>query len=245
MNESLLGLQKKDDNLQIIEQSDSGFVVMTSLVDPVEPIPPDPPMESVPPSVNIQIARHYFAAHAFILFFIPLFGIVPFYLLVELPFIVSTTLTCCSFVFGIIIRAVIYHIYDSWALMPTFLLMVFNNFIFIVSLSAFASSFAPLQGCTILFVECVAVILMGFLFKKKIDPIWSALVMMLSGLIVWSVGLYAFIREQDWISSGLLFITCVVTWPLFSGWKIYQINDNTFHTGEILQLLCSNPFKFK
>lgn len=245
MNQELLtSLRKQDDDFQLLSNGPDGAVFMTSLDigEPLNPPPPPPALiDTSIVSINIQIARHFFAAHALFFFFIPLFGIVPFYQLVKLPLIVSITLVIASGVFVVILHAILYS--QIWALYPSFILTVFNNYIFVVSLAAVGSTFAPFQGCSIMFIECTSAILLGFVFKKTIDPIWATLIMMLCGLAVWSVGLYAFINEHDWISSGLLFVICVIGYPILSGYKIYQINTNTYHSGEILRILCEYPLR--
>ncbi len=245
MNQALLtSLQKQDDDLQVLENTEHGFIVLTSLN---IGIPVEDEKEILPQSINIQITRHYFASSALIFFFIPVFGLVPFYLLIKFPLIVSMTLLIASFAFLILLHGILYSLGDeSWALFPMFLLSVFNNYIFVVSLAGFGSTFAPFQGCSILFIECTSVILVALIIgrtTKTMDTIWCTLVMMLSGLLVWGVGLYAFIKEQDWISSGLLFGVCVVVYPLLSGLKIYRINRNTFRAGEVLKILCENPLR--
>jgi len=157
------------------------------------------------------------------------------------------TLAISSFAFVILLHLILYTLSkESWALFPTYLLTIFNNYVFIVSLASFGSTFAPFQGCSILFIECTSIIIVALVIgrtSKRLDPIWCTLTMMLSGLLIWSVGLYAFIKEQDWISSGLLFVTCVIIYPLLSGYKIYRINRNMFHAGELINLMCESPIR--
>jgi hypothetical protein len=243
MNQALLdSLSKQDDDLVILENREDSITVMTRLPigDPIEEVV-DPIVPT--PSVNIQITRHFFAAQALILFFIPLFGIVPFYLLIELPIIVSYTLCGASLLVAAILHAALWWWTPEWALFPTYLLLIFNNFIVIVTLAATGATFAPFQGCAILFIECITVIIMCLCSNKKIDTIWCTLAMITTGLSVWSIGLYAFIKEHDWISAGMLFFFCVLFYPLLSGYKIYRINHNAYHIKEVLQLLCENPLK--
>lgn len=249
MNQALLtSLDKKDDDLRVIENSEYGIVIETSL-NVGEMVESDDSKESsdstaaAPTSVNIQISRHFFAVNALICLMIPLFGIVPFYLLNGLPLLVAFILAAISFITAIILHLALYWHTDQWTMYPTLILTIFNNYILIVALSAAGSTFAPFQGCSILFIECTSAILLGFTFSKTIDPIWCTLVMMSTGLLMWSVGLYAFIREQDWISSGLLFGTCVILYPIMSGYKVYRINRNMYHSGEILKMLCEYPLR--
>ena len=239
MNEALLtGLQKKDTDLQVLENTPDNLIVLTSLnigEEIVEELPPIFPPISVP----IEIVRQLFVSHALITFLIPILGIVPFYLLIMSPFIVSTTLIFSSGGFLVLLYIVMYLLRESTWGLPTYLIWMFNNYIVLVALSGIISSFAPFQGCSILFIESISIILLGFLFKKEIDPLWAILIMMIAGLIIWGVGLYAFIKEQDWISSMILFLVCIMGYPIASGYMIYKINNGKFHGKETMRLLIS------
>ena len=124
----------------------------------------------------------------------------------------------------------------KWAL-PSYIIWVFNEFVVICSLAGMLQSLAPFQACVIFFIESISMILLGFCFAKEVNVYYSIFTMVTSGIIVWTIGLVAFIREQDWITSMVLFIVCVILGPVYSGYQINRINENRYHSKEIERVL--------
>ncbi len=189
---------------------------------------------TLPPSINVntQIVRHMFTYHALISFMIPSFGIVPFYLLKD-HFIISLDLLALSGTAGIILYITMYLVRDTdWASFAL-CMWLFNGYMLMCSLSAILHSIAPFQACFIFFINSLTVIIIGLWFERLIDPWWISLFLILGGAVVWGTGIYAFIKEQDWITSGVLFLLSVILMPFYCGYEIYLINGGRFHKNEM------------
>jgi hypothetical protein len=103
------------------------------------------------------------------------------------------------------------------------------------SLAAALKSFAPFQACTMFFMQCIV----GLLYclyagKDNVNPWWAAALMMCASVCVWAMGLYSFIREQDWITSGVLFVTCVLFLPLYTAYQTHLIGKR-YNMEELIQ----------
>ncbi len=237
MEPLLSSLRKKDSDLEVIELSNDGAVVRTILeIGDILQEPEDQRFNqaSLPPSINVntQIVRHLFTHHAFLSFMIPSFGIVPFYLLKD-HWSISLELFALSFFSSIVLYVTMYLVRDDdWA-SYAFCMWMFNNYILICSLSAVLHSIAPFQACFILFINSLMIIIIGLWFERLIDPWWISLFLVIGGAIVWGTGIYAFIKEQDWITSGVLFIVSVVFIPFYCGYEIHLINSGRFHKNEM------------
>ena len=115
------------------------------------------------------------------------------------------------------------------ALIGVLLLCLFTS---IFSMAAFFDSIAPLQGCIIMFIQTLAV-LVYCLYPKKSLNIWhSLLIMISSGFIIWFIGFIAFIEQQAWIASGLLLLFCVFG---FSAYTTFEIRNSVkkYHLKEL------------
>lgn len=223
--------------LEDLLKKDEDAVVLTSTTFKTtanlgEEIPPDEDLTVIPHvKVNIQIVRHLFVVHGMLSYLVSIFGIVPFYLLLSVPY-VSLVLLWASLGASIPLYWMLYWFRASprWAV-PACILWALNGFVIICTLASVLRSMAPLQGTLIFFVESVAVILLGYAFTAEIDCWWAALVMASTGLAVWGLGLYAFVVEQDWITSGVLFGVCVVLYPAYASYQIHRIHR--YHLKEL------------
>jgi hypothetical protein len=233
-------LLKKDPDLQVINDDPENFIVRTTVdVGTVEEEEEEEEEEDegekrlVFPriAINIRVVRYMFGIHALTSFLIVIFGIVPYYLM--LPYgIVSKTLliasACTTVLFYIGMHLVRNN--ERWNI-PFFVMWIFNQFALVCSLSSTLGVLAPFQAYLMFFVESISVMLLGFCFEKRVDPWWAGFVMAISGAGVWGIGIYAFIKDQDWILSGALFILLVVIAPTYSGLFISKVNKHRYHLG--------------
>lgn len=236
-NPLLNEIQKKDSDAEIVETTDDGYIIKTTLEIGTEIEEKEPETIQFPRiSIHVRIVRHMFVCHAFVSFAFSLYGIVPLYLLLT-DYIVSLSLFISSLTMSLILYILMYLLSDKkWAL-PSYIVWLLNEFVVICSLAGMLQSLAPFQGTLIFFIESVSMILLGFCFTKEVNVYYSIFTMMTSGILVWAIGLVAFIREQDWITSMVLFGVCVILGPLYSGYQINRINQNRFHSKEIERIL--------
>lgn len=219
-------LAKKDEDMRVIESGVMGTVIETTL-DIGYDLTPEEPEEIVIEtlSIPVRIVRHVFVINVGIAFLYALFGLVPYTLLLEVPKVVPYTLLGVSSLMCVVCLLLM-HIFREKKAAGTALLSMWICITFLVmcSLAASLDSFAPFQACTIFFIQgIVGLIYCLFAGKDRVNPWWAALIMMVAGLVIWAIGLYSFIREQDWITSGLLFFVCVLLSPLYSALQIHMI----------------------
>jgi hypothetical protein len=234
-NPLLNEIQKKDTDAEIIETTDDGYIIKTTLNIGVEIEEPET-IQFPRISIHVRIVRHMFVCHALVSFAFSIYGIVPLYLLLT-DYIISLSLFISSLVMSLILYILMYALSDKkWAL-PSYIIWIFNEFVVICSLAGMLQSLAPFQACVIFFIESISMILLGFCFAKEVNVYYSIFTMVTSGIIVWTIGLVAFIREQDWITSMVLFGICVILGPVYSGYQINRINENRYHSKEIERVL--------
>jgi hypothetical protein len=205
-------LGKKDDDLKVLEQGTTSAVVSTSLDigdDLTEEEHKNPYL-----SVPVQIVRHVFTIICFINLIFSMFGMVPYYIMTLGPPTIPITLLTCS---GLT-SAVFFTLMYAYTSVPWFIMFQISFFMVICSVSALINSVALFQAYAILFVETVYALLFSLTDNKHVQPWRSTLVMMISGLFVWLCGLYAF--RQNWIMAALLFLLCVIFFPVYSGFII-------------------------
>lgn len=222
-------LLKKDEDLQIIEHGEYSAVVESRLFEEEQTRPDEPAGgEEVYLAVPTRIIRHVFMLHVAIVFFYAIFGMVPAHLL---PHQASWALLITSLVTStILIIVLLYRIH-----VVVFCMLLLSNFAILTSLAGVLRSMAPFQACSLIFVEYIAGFVFCLFMDKTIDPLGAALVMMVSGLGVWALGLYSFIQEQDWITSVVLFFGGVLFAPLYWALEIRMINRYSLKEEDLLQ----------
>lgn len=186
-------------------------------------------------SVPLQIVRNMFMIKAALWFCLGVFGIVPAQL-VTLPQ-VALALFISSIVTLTILLIAMYLVKKYKDLLLTFLLLGSLCLYTVIFASAsYFQDIAPFQACTILFIQCISVLVYGLFVSKHVDGLWVGLIMILVGVTIWAVGLVAFIKQQDWIMSGILFFSCVIFFPVYSGWFVTHL-DKRFHINELEQVI--------
>lgn len=223
-------LKKKDDDLKVVDESLFTVTVETSLIPPEEE-EVQKQVQKQFMSVTVRIVRHLFLINAGIWFYIGMFGIVPAHLL---AWNVAFILFFVSVGVGIIANVLMYVARSlTNVLLSLFVMCLFVAFF---SLAALLQSVGPFQASSILFTESVIMLVYCSNAQKHINPYTSFLIMLGVGVCTWGIGFIAFIREQDWITSAILFFTCVLGFPLYSA---FQINHATqkYHLKELTQAI--------
>jgi hypothetical protein len=221
-------LKKKDDDIKIVDESLFGITVETSEVDNKETTIE---VEKKFMSVTVRIVRHLFLVNAGIWFYIGMFGIVPTHLLMEKTSFVTTLIVfLVALGFMVLFNVIMYHFRRM------IYCFVVSLFVVFFSLSALLKSIGPFQASLILFTESVIMLVYCSNAQKRIDPYISFLMMVGIGICTWGIGFIGFIREQDWITSAILFFTCVLGFPLYSAFQI-DYATRKYHLKELTQAI--------
>lgn len=240
-NQPLLDrIQKKDDDAEILESTSTNIVVKTTLDIGTKVFEEEEEEEEemiLNHSVPVQVVRYLFMIQASIWFCLGVFGIVPAQLLKPVPD-VSLALFICAIVTAFILLVTLYFVKKYKDLVLTALILFYLCiYTILFTSSAFFENIAPFQACTILFLQCISILVYSLYVTKKMNVWWTGLIMVLCGSIIWTIGLVAFIAKQDWIMSVILFFVCVLGFPSYCGWFIGTINKNRFHVEELEQVI--------
>lgn len=246
MDSSLLqSLAKKDDDLEIVQQTFFTTTLKTTVPSLAtqgaggeggEEEDDFPPQQQ---SVPVRVIRYLFIMLALMWFGVGIFGIVPAQILLKYaPYpTISLTLFVASSAVGTCLLGGLFITRKSTEMVYTcFVVMVCCLFTALFSAAAFFHTLGPFQGSTILFLECVTVLVYCLYTKKELDGWFVAVCMSCVGVCVWLCGLVAFVREQDWITSGVLFVGCVVVFPIYSALFIHH-SAKRFHLGDFSEVI--------
>lgn len=232
-------LKKKDDNAELLNQDYLGNMIVCTELEHVGTEIKDEEEEEEererPMSVALQVIRYLFMVVGAIFFTFGIFGIIPFFFIRSR--LVSGTLTICAGVMALILSLLMYifkkETQIAVSLLAVYLLCVFT---FIFSVGALFRTIIPLQGCMILFLQCLSV-LVYCLYSVKTMNMWStAIIMGVTGFLVWAIGFVTFIEQQAWIGSGVLFFFCVIGFTAYSVYYIKQA-ETRFHLKELTRVI--------
>lgn len=214
--ESLL---KKDDNLEVVESNMFGTIIKTDLDIGEEIV--EETFEPFFISVPVQVTRHVFTINLFLLVFLGILGIIPYYVLqIYGNFIINITLLCCS----ITSLLIFYFIMMFFHRIEWFLLFSILLHFSTVMISVMLKSMVIYQGCSILFLQHISILIYSLFDNKKAPKFWRVvLIMMFSGIFGWLVSFYGFYKEQNWISAAILFLFCVLSVPFYSAYEVKNI----------------------
>lgn len=229
MNDSLLSsLGKKDSDLKVVSSGPLGVVVETELdvgFALAEDDDDEDFFEPIHLSVPARIVRHVLTINMGISFFFVVFGLVPFAVLTNPIAAITLTASAGALVVGWGIGMHMLRAHETFA-MPAFVMWILVVFVFVFSLAALLQSMAPFQACVIVFIQSCAALQYCLYVNREIDHWTCAGIMMVVGLLVWILGLVAFIEEQDWITSAILFLLCCIFHPVYSAWRVRERNYN-------------------
>ena len=235
-NQPLLdGIQKKDEDAEILESTRSNIVVKTTL-NIGTPQQEEEEIEQVRLSVPVQVIQYLFMIKAALWFSLGVFGIVPAQLLTGAQD-VALALFICAIVTAFIVLVALYFVKKYRDILLTGLaLLALCLYTIVFTCAAYFQDIAPFQACTILFLQCISILVYSLYSSKYMNIWWISLIMMLCGCVVWTIGLVAFVSSQDWVMSGILFFGCVLLFPAYCGWFI-GANDKRFHLQELEQVI--------
>lgn len=232
-------IKKKDDDMEIVNSNMFGVTIKTTLPigDPIiEQKQEEEPQR--PYSVPTLVIRYLFIGNSIIWFALAIFGIVPAQLLIRFAYpFVSLILFICALVFSVIFLVALFFVREHAILVYVFFgVWLFSVYVLNFSVAAYFQTIGPFQGCLMLFLSSVSILVYCLYVKKRPNGIWAGFIMSFVSIVIWSVGLVAFIREQDWIMSGVLFFICVIFFPVYSGIFIHYAFKR-FHVKDFDRLL--------
>ncbi len=219
-------LVKKDEDLRVVESGIFGSIIETHLDVGYDLEQEEVPMEEpIQLSIPVRIVRHVLVINIAIAFLYTVFGLVPYSLLEKAPRVVPWTLFGASLA-SCLVCGFFMHRYRKHPVagISLYVMWILITFVVVSSFAAALKSMAPFQGCTIFFMQCIVALLYClYAGKDNVNPWWAAGLMLFAGLCVWAVGLYCFLHEQDWVTSGFLFVVCVLGLPLYTSYEIHLI----------------------
>lgn len=237
MDELLENLKKKDDDMEVIEQTLFTTKIQTTLDigTPIEEPEPQIPIEY---SVHTKNIRYLFIILATLWICLTMFSIVPGALLqmFKLPLVALTLFICATMTSCVLLGALYLVKGHKDMVYACFACLCVCLFTIIFSSFAYFDSIAPFQACITLFDESIAVLVYCLSGEKLVNGWWVGFFMMIVGVVNWIIGFVAFVKEHDWIFSGILFFTCVVFFPFYSGYFIHS-SERRFAVGEFNHLI--------
>jgi MFS family permease len=219
MSESIIdALLKKDDDARLvsIDSIDGSVTIETTtdaIFDEIDEATVEPYLR-----LSNRVIRAIFIGHGSICFAISFFSLIPYYFLTyyrykQWVFVVAVVCCVVFYLFACLTNRV-----------PLFVIWLASLFVTASALASCIQSLAPIHAFSIGFMQSVTMLLYGFWSPKHMDPVWGFIGMAVAGALVWAVGLYAYILEQDWISCGVLFGLSVVGGSIYNAYQIYVVN---------------------
>lgn len=186
-------------------------------------------------SVVVRIIRNLFISNSAYCFVICIWGIIPYYLM---RFDASQLVIIILSIVVSILFTVTYVSLFFWPEEPIPLIVwMFFLFMLINVLAAALKSLSPFQAVGICFAQQLGVLSYCFLAKRTLTVVWTIIVTFIPALATWLLGLYVFLKEQDWISSIVLFVVFVIGVSAYNSYEIYLIGQKRFHLKENIKVL--------
>jgi hypothetical protein len=69
---------------------------------------------------------------------------------------------------------------------------------------------APIQFCLIMFASFSALTTYVMVSRRNISTKWVIVTLIITTIVAWCAGLYAYIEDNDWVAAGLVFTASVV-----------------------------------
>jgi len=222
----LVELNKKDDDLQVIENNtDKQYVIVQTdlpMFDDEEPDNMNNPLaidsnlisnEIHGPAIDVltRVIRVMFMINALLSCFV-LTGFVPYqFLVLDETRIVSIVV----FIITSIISTTFYILMGIFSehrhALVLFVLWVFPYYTAVISFAGILRNFAPLQLGLVTALQSFSIVLYTVINPVNVDPWKSFYVMLIMGLVGWLSGIYAFIVQRDWISAIILLVASVAS----------------------------------
>jgi hypothetical protein len=186
-------------------------------------------------SVTVQIIRFLFIANTAFCFVVCIWGIIPYYLLrFDAPQLALIIILVITLVFFVLTYGLLFYYCEQPILL---IVWMFFLFMLINVMAAILRSLSPFQAVAICFVQQLGVLGYCFVAKRSLTVIWTIVVTLIPALCMWLLGLYAFLQEQDWISSVVLLVIFVIGVSAYNTYEIYLIGQKRFHVKENIRVL--------
>lgn len=229
MDDVLQGLLKKDPDLEVVEHTEDTLVVESQIFDDTPDTVPKTDesifaKETSSPMVHVTVRmiRFVHITNAAYTFLVLCWGLL---VSIVLEYDVSWTGLVASFcIFSSLTFAtfvVMYFVMDPFYGIPLVGLWMFLLFMSLNALAAFLHNMAVFQGVGIVLFQSLSLLLYGARSPRGLKLVTCFTVMCVAGMIPWLCGLYAFIRNKDWITALVLFFFGVIG---ASAYTTYQVS---------------------
>ena len=252
MEEIVSLIKKKDEDAVVVEIDhendlvtiDSTFQIESDEIYEVqEPtLMLEDEMDAPMTNVIVQIVYALFLTNAVVAFIAITLGIAPYLLLKTVSY-----QNALYILYGLLATNVVIYFIMVWLKSkPVIVIWVVSLSMLLGAIGAIINDFAPLQIATIVFMQSISIVLYTLISPKKIKTWVSMVIMMFIGVATWSLGLYAFIKQQDWISAGVVFALQVI-FAVYSTIQVkyadrYSLSDN--HMTQAIANFYSDPIYF-
>jgi len=161
--------------------------------------------------VALQILERIFLVNATISFVTLILGIIPYGVLSHLSSPTSSYLPW--FMIGLWVGAYFVMIVTQTTL--SIIVWATSLPLAIGSCSYLLEDISPLQTCCIIFVQSLTFVVYANIQRRGLYPWLICVLMLLSGTVVWVIGIYVFIEENDWLTGGIL-VALTVAFAFYS-----------------------------
>lgn len=235
MQDFVQSLLKKDDDAEILEQTEYSVTVDSAvLLDEIdEAIGPDEngatgletELNAPNMTVPVRVLRTVAMAHTTYTFLILLWGVVPYYFFRSdvstsgLEWMLLGVGIACLMVY-----AALCVIQPHVAQIVAMGVWMFLLFMCVNLLAAILKNLSPFQAVLIHFCQGLTMTVYCFLARRKLDAWWCCGYMVGAGLVAWLVGFVAFLHYNDWITSFVLLLVFVIGSSVYSAWQVTLVN---------------------
>jgi hypothetical protein len=226
MNRLLESVLKKDDSATVVLLDDrqNSYEITTELCLAPEPGPTlaeqlmDPSLleheaKSRPVRVPVRVIRTVLAYHAGFSALVMTMSYLAYYILSFdssssiIVFVLISSSTAVAIFYGSIVTLYMLRgLVNSWVLPCLSIGLVLVTILMAGAMAAVTGTIVPIQAATMCFAQCTVVFAVSLDHPTGVDPLYCALYMLIAGIFVWFLGLYGFIVQRAWISSGFLLV---------------------------------------
>ncbi|MDB9801167.1 hypothetical protein OAB94_02195 [Flavobacteriaceae bacterium] len=183
-------------------------------------------------SVDIQIIKMLYMGNMLISFVVLTFGIVPYLLLNTI-----SKENAVKFLIGLLVTNIVaYVIMTLNKSIASLMFWAFSLAMLLGGTCSITNDVAILQCAAIVFLQNVVVVIYAILSPRGIVVWKTVLAMLLFGIIVWTVGIYAFVEQHDWISASIVFIL-IVAFTVYSALQLQHIDRYSLNKEHMIQAM--------
>ena len=183
-------------------------------------------------AIHVQITLILFLTNATIAFSTLTLGMAPYSLLRLLP----KQIALYVFISLISTNVLLYLLMIWLKNAPSIIIWASSLILTMGSLCAVLDDIAPLQIAAIIFAQSILVALYTIISPRHIKPWLASLLMIMVGVGVWAIGIYAFIKQADWISAGIIF-GLITIFAIYSSIQILYADRYTLSYNNITQAI--------